>query len=60
MNNLKEIMKDKKISPFKMAIDTGYSVSSIYGFSQNRFVPNLLKARDIAEYLGVTDREIWP
>ena len=60
MNNLKRIMKEKKVSPFALAVDTGYSVSSIYHISQNKNVPSLLKARDIAEYLGVTDKEIWP
>lgn len=53
-------MKDKKISPFALAVDTGYSISSIYSISQNRVAPNIFKARDIAEYLGVTDKEIWP
>ena len=60
MNNLKKIMKAKGVSPFAAAVDTGYSISAIYRWGQDRGQPGLFAARVVADYLGVSDREIWP
>jgi len=42
-----------------MALDTGYSQQAIYRWRKDFNVPNLYAARDVAGYLGVTDRDIW-
>lgn len=60
MSNLKEILKVKGIPVSKMAKETGYSVQCINKWILGRTLPKLYPARDIAGYLGVTDRDIWP
>lgn len=53
-------MKEKRVSPLQLSLKTGYSRTSIYGLSQGLSSPSIFKARDIAQTLGVTDKEIWP
>ena len=59
MNNLKEIMKQRNVNISHMSLDTGYSRAAIYKLIDGRNFPRLHTARDIAGYLGVTDRDIW-
>ena len=59
MCNLKKIMKEKKVTVSTMSLDTGYSVQTIYHWQREIISPGLYAARDIAGYLGVTDKDIW-
>ena len=59
MCNLKKVMDDKEVKVSTMALDTGYHRQTIYQWRRGICSPNIYTARDIAGYLGVTDRDIW-
>lgn len=59
MNNLKKIIEEKGVQVARMSRETGYRSPTIYHWISEHTIPNLYAARDIAQYLGVTDRDIW-
>ena len=60
MNNLKRIMDDVRVDVLIMAERTGYSKRTIYDWINGASIPGLYAARVAADFLNVTDKEIWP
>lgn len=59
-SNLKKIMQEKGVKLSVMSLEINCPERTIYDYRSGRYFPNLFLARKIAEYLGVTDKCIWP
>ena len=51
---LDNLLKEKGLTAYKLAKDTGVSTATLTSWKQGKYVPKLDKLQAIAEYLGVT------
>nr|DAR29951.1 MAG TPA: Repressor protein CI [Caudoviricetes sp.] len=51
---LDKLLKEKGLTAYKLAKDTGVSTATLTSWKQGKYVPKLDKLQIIAEYLGVT------
>ena len=52
--HFEKVLKDKGITAYKVAQDTGVTTATLTGWKKGRYTPKNDKLKKIADYLGVT------
>lgn len=58
-SRLKELCKEKGVTPYRVAKDCNVSLHAIYDYTSNKRVPKYDAMLRIANYLQVEVKDIW-
>lgn len=58
-NKIKQLCKQKGVTPYRVAKDLGFPVNCIYHYISNRRVPTTQRSMEIAKYFDKKVEDIW-
>lgn len=58
-NKIRELCKEKNVTPYRVAKDLGWHVNQIYNYMSGRTVPTTERSIAIAKYFNKTVEDVW-
>lgn len=57
-NNFLRLITEKRVTPYRVAKDTGIATATLTAWKNGDYVPKVDKLKKIADYLGVSIEEL--
>jgi len=58
-NRIRELCKEKGVTPYRMAKDLGFPLTAVYHYMSGKRNPSVKRSMEIAKYLNKSVEDLW-